>query len=183
MSSNIEIQRICEHCGGEFTARTTVTKLCSPKCRKARYKVRQREEKVHKSNKETHQIKNKPIEVIKAKEFLSVREVSILLGCSIRTVHRLIQNKILDAVNLGERLTRVKRSELNKILEQSNFINKIEEPKKYTIEECFSLQEIQNNFNVSDGALYNIIKRNNIPKIQKGKFVYVPKELIESLLS
>ncbi len=183
MSSKIEIQRICQHCGNEYTARTTVTKLCSDKCRKANYKVRQRAEKVQKSNEETKQIKNKPIEEIKAKEFLSVREVSTLLGCSIRTVHRLIENKILNGVNLGERLTRVKRSELNKILEQPNSESFSKEPKTYSIEECYSLQETQIKFNISDGALYNVIKRNKIPKIQKGKFVYVPKELIESLLS
>ena len=41
MSSNIQIQRVCEFCGNEFTARTTVTKLCSAKCRKANYKAKQ----------------------------------------------------------------------------------------------------------------------------------------------
>lgn len=183
MSSNIEIQRICQQCGNEFIARTTVTKLCSAKCRKANYKARKREEKVQKSNKETRQIKNKTIEEIKVKEFLSVREVATLLGCSIRTVHRLIENKTLNGVNLGERLTRVKRSELNKILEYSNNESDINPSKTYSIDECYSLLEIQMTFNISDRALFNVIKRNNIPKIQKGKFVYVPKDLIKGLLS
>ena len=38
--------------------------------------------------------------------------------------------------------------------------------------------EIRELFGVSDGAIYDIIKRFNIPKFQIGKFVYAPKEKI-----
>jgi len=116
MSSNIRIQRICQFCEKEFTARTTVTKYCSDICAKRAYKARKRTEKVEISNNETNLIKIQPIEELKAKEFLSVREVATLLGCSVRTAYRLIDNRTLKAVNLAERMTRVKRSELNKIL-------------------------------------------------------------------
>ena len=116
MSSNIKVQRICQHCGMEFTARTTVTKHCSDVCAKRAYKARIRTEKVEISNRETNRIKIKPIEELKAKEFLSVRDVASLLGCSVHTAYRLIDNGTLKAVNLSERMTRIKRSELNKIL-------------------------------------------------------------------
>lgn len=120
MSSNIFIQRICEHCSKEFTARTTVTKFCSDACAKRAYKARKRAEKIEESNTETFQVKNKPIEELKAKEFLSVKDIALLLGCSTRTAYRLIDKGKINAVNLSERLTRVKRSELNKIMEQKN---------------------------------------------------------------
>ena len=116
MSSNIKVQRICQHCGNEFTARTTTTKYCSHKCNSADYKAKLRAAKVEESNKRTKQIINFSIEELKAKEFLSVRDVATLLGCSVRTTYRLIDNGTLKAVNLSERITRIKRSELNKIL-------------------------------------------------------------------
>ena len=72
MSSNIQVQRICQHCGTEFTARTTVTKYCSHRCGSLANKAKKRAEKVQKSNSETKQIKTKPIEELKAKEFLTV---------------------------------------------------------------------------------------------------------------
>ena len=50
MSSNIRVQRICQFCGKEFTARTTVTKYCSDVCAKRAYKARKRTEKVEISN-------------------------------------------------------------------------------------------------------------------------------------
>jgi excisionase family DNA binding protein len=181
MSSNIQIQRVCEFCGNEFTARTTVTKLCSAKCRKASYKARQRTEKIEKSNSETKRIKSKPIEELKEKEFLSVREVATLLGCSIRTAYRLIDTGILQGVNLAERLTRIKRSELNKLLEQP----RPQKPQliQYDISECYSLSEIQNKYGISDKALYNAIKRNEIPELKQGWYTYVPKVLIDKILT
>lgn len=181
MSSNIQIQRVCEFCGNEFTARTTVTKLCSAKCRKASYKARQRAGKIEKSNSETKRIKNKSNVELKEKEFLSVREVATLLGCSMRTAYRLINTGTLTGFNLAERMTRVKRSEINKLLEQPQ--KRKPTPTQYNVSECYSLSEIQNKYGISDKALYDTIKRNEIPKLKQGWFTYVPKVLIDKILS
>ncbi|MDT8413555.1 MAG: helix-turn-helix domain-containing protein [Vicingaceae bacterium] len=182
MSSNIETQRICQYCNNDFTARTTVTRYCSHKCASRAYKDRTRKKKVEKSISETKKVIARPVEVVKAKEFLTVRDVSILLGCSIRTAYRLIDSHTLKAVNLAERLTRVKRSELDKLLEQPK---PKPEPKKndFDISECYTITEVQQKFNISSGALYNLIKRNNVPKLSKGKFVYVPKTIIDTLMT
>jgi len=118
MSSNIKVQRICEHCGTEFTARTTVTKYCSHRCASLANKAKKRAEKVQKSNTETKQIKIKPIEELKAKEFLTVREVAQLLNCSVRSAYYYIESGTISAVNLGQRMTRVKRSEIDKLFDQ-----------------------------------------------------------------
>ena len=115
MSSNIEVQRICQHCGKEFTARTTVTQYCGDDCAKRAYKARQRAARIEVSNKETLLIKTKPIEEIKAKEFLTVRDVATLLNCSVRSVYYYIKSGNIKAVNLAERVTRVKRSDIDKL--------------------------------------------------------------------
>ena len=116
MSSNIRVQRICQHCGEEFTAKTTVTKYCGDNCAKRAYKVRLKAEKIASSDKETTLIKIQPIEELKAKEFLTVKDVSKLLSCSTRTTYRLIEQGAINSINLGERMTRVKRSELDRLL-------------------------------------------------------------------
>ena len=115
MSSNIEVQRICEYCGNEFTARTTVTRFCSDTCAKKSYKDRQRKERISRSDIETIKVKHQHIEDIKAKEFLTVKETAVLLNCSIRSVYYYIENGNIKATNIGRRITRVKRSELNKL--------------------------------------------------------------------
>ena len=115
MSSNIQVQRICQHCNNEFTARTTVTKYCSDTCNKRAYKARLKVSKIETSNEQTQQIKNQPLEELKTKEFLTVREVAHLLNCSIRSTYYYIESGTIKAVNLGQRITRVKRSEIDKL--------------------------------------------------------------------
>lgn len=60
---------------------------------------------MQKSNTETKQIKNKPIEELKAKEFLIVSDVSKLVGCSRQNVYKLINTGKLKATNILEKKT------------------------------------------------------------------------------
>ncbi len=184
MSSKIEVQRICLFCKKEFTARTTVTKYCSSKCSKKAYKERIRNNKIKQSNNETTKIKNQPIEQLKAKEFLTVREVAELLNCSIRSVYHYIETGTLKAVNLGQRMTRVKRSEID-VLFNTNNNNPVNgtKQKSYKLEDCYTLTETQSKYDISEKALHEVVKRNNIPKLRKGKFAYIPKKIIDELLT
>jgi excisionase family DNA binding protein len=55
------------------------------------------------------------MEVLKAKEFLTVREVAQLLNCSVRSVYYQIEDGTIKATNLGQRLIRVKRSNIDNL--------------------------------------------------------------------
>ena len=183
MSSKIEVQRICQHCSNEFTARTTVTRFCSHRCASAAHKQKVRAGKVEVSNKQTQQIKTQPIEELKAKEFLTVREVARLLNCSVRSAYYYIESGTIKAVNLGQRITRVKRSEIDKLFDQPQTVTPQPEQKQFDIAECYNLTEVQSKYGISETALQNLIKRYEIPKIKKGWFAYVPKTVIDKLLS
>lgn len=195
MSSKIRVQRICQYCGTEFTACTTVTKYCSDKCCKAAYKARIRAEKVQKSNTETQKIKNKPIEELKAKEFLTVTEVSKLIGCSRQNVYKLINTGKLKATNILEKKTIVRRCDLENLFiepEYSNFIGLEKQVKEmydwkqagaFDIADCYTISEVLEKYSISEKTLYDLIKRESIPKIKKGWYVYVPKLIIDKLLT
>jgi len=118
MSSKIEVQRICQNCGKDFTARTTVTRFCSHRCASAAHKQKIRAGKIEQSNKQTQQVKIQPIEELKTKEFLTVREVARLLNCSVRSAYYYTGKGNISAVNLGQRITRVKRSNIDKLFDQ-----------------------------------------------------------------
>src|SRR3982751_6203109 len=117
MSSNIRVRRICEQCGKEFEARTTVTKTCSDACAKRAYKARQRTAKVEVSNEQTRRIIAKPIEDIRAKESLNIADASRLLGVSRWTIWRAIGAGNLNAVKMGRR-TLIRRSDIDKLFDQ-----------------------------------------------------------------
>ncbi len=183
MSSKFQVQRICQLCGKEFTARTTVTRYCGDNCSKKAYKLRIKEAKIEVSNKETQTIKNKPIEELKAKEFLTVRDVAQLLNCSIRTAYYYIDSGTIKAVNLGQRITRVKRSDIDKLFEQPQPEKPHNLEIKLYISECYSNIQIREKYCISESALRNIIIKHKIAKIKKGWFAYVPKTEIDKLLS
>ncbi len=115
MSSNIKLIRICIYCNSEFVARTTSTKYCSHKCNQRHYKEREKQDKIKESNKETFKKMTFPLEQLNSKDFLTVKEAAILLNCSFRTVYNQINSGNIRAVNFGERMTRIKRSTLDKL--------------------------------------------------------------------
>ncbi len=119
MSSNIKIQRICKYCNNEFTARTTLTKYCSPICNSRDYKAKIKAAKIGKSNKEAKEMVSLTFQALKTKEFLTVKEVAALLNCSVKSVYRYINDGHIKAVNLGNRLTRIKRSTLDGLFDRS----------------------------------------------------------------
>ncbi len=185
MSSNIEVQRICQHCGNEFTARTTTTLYCSHRCNSVAYKAKIRTGKVEVSNKETQRIKTQPIEELKAKSFLSIADTCKLIGISRRTVYRMIERGELITGKAGKR-TIIRRSDLEQLLfEQHRTVTPPPEtkPVQFDIADCYTLTEVQSKYGISETAVQNLIKRNSIPKLKKGWFAYVPKTVIDKLLS
>lgn len=189
MSSNIRLQKICQHCGQEFTARTLVTKYCGDLCAKRAYKVRMRSATIQQIESDTKRYASKPIETIKAKEFLTVRDVATLLNCSVRTAYRIIGMGNIKAVNIAQRKTLVKRSDIDKLFETNlppapaPEKETVSEPVNYELSECYLIAEIITKYGISDSTVRGMIKKNNVPVIRKGWYAYVPKTVIDRLLS
>lgn len=187
MSSNIKVQRICQYCGNDFTARTTTTMYCSHRCNSSAYKTKLRSNKVELSNKETKLIKTQTIEQLKAKAFLSIADTCILIGISRRTVYRMIERGELITGKAGKR-TIIRRSDLERLLfEQPRTVTpqpeKQPEQMQFDISECYNLTEVQSKYGISETAVQNLIKRNSIPKMKKGWYAYVSKIEIDKLLN
>ena len=196
MGSNIRVQRICQHCGVQFSAQTTTTKYCSTPCNTAAYKIRQKAIKVEQSNKNAQFIISQPLEELKAREFLSVTQVSRLIGCSRQNVYNLINAGKLRATNILLKKTIIKRSDLDELFIESTNRTQIEgisntqiqdfiEVVKYEdidISDCYNMTEVQSKYGISATALHNLVKRYKIPKIKKGWFAYVPKVVIDKIL-
>jgi predicted DNA-binding transcriptional regulator AlpA/ribosomal protein L24E len=110
MSSNIQIKRVCEHCGKPFLARTTVTRFCSHKCNSRFYKLQQKQKKIESSNTVTRNtiLQQEPAAdnatTILSKELLNVKELSVITGVSERTLFRLIKDDGFPRMRLGRRL-------------------------------------------------------------------------------
>ena len=113
MSSNIRIEKTCEYCHNSFHAQKVTTRYCSELCNKRGYKKRIRDEKLNKAIEEENT--KRPFNpVVKEKEFLSIKEVCMLLGASRWTVYRMIDSGRVKAVKIGWK-TIIERNEINKL--------------------------------------------------------------------
>ncbi len=184
MSSNIEVQRVCQLCSKEFTARTTVTKYCSEKCSKKAYKIRDRAIKIDLSNEETKQIRLKPFKDIDSKPFLNISETCQLLGVSRRTLYRMLNRGELFAGKAGKR-TILRRSDLDLLFHQPEVIqaSPLSRLLKIDLKDCYSVKEVMSKYKISEKALYDLIKRNNIQKVKDGIYTFFPKKSIDDLLT
>lgn len=116
MSSNIRVPKICQHCGQEFIAKTTVTKYCGDNCAKRAYKKRKRDEKVQEVAPVAIQKAEHNQHKIQDKDFLSIAETCELLGASRMTLYRQIKNGTINAAKIGRR-TIIKRTEIEKLFQ------------------------------------------------------------------
>ena len=116
MSSNIRVPKICQHCGTEFIAKTTVTKFCGDNCAKRAYKKRKRDQKVQEIAPTAVQKQEYNQEQVREKDFLSIAETCKLLGASRMTLYRQIKNGKIQAAKIGSR-TIIKREEIEKLFQ------------------------------------------------------------------
>lgn len=181
MASSIRINKICQHCGNEFIAKTTVTKYCGDNCAKRAYKARKKAEKIELNNQETQQIIEDSIIELQTKDFLSVAEVCQLFKVSRTTIWRLMKEGKVNAARIGRKKF-ITRASINALFKPPIEIKpKPVETEELQIETCWNIGEVERLFNLNSKTLYDAILRFDVPKIQQGKFVYVPKENIISI--
>ena len=101
-----EIKRKCKVCGEVFLAKTLDSQYCSPKCSKVAWKRKKdAKEKNEKLNRLAQHIPD-------IREYVSVKEAVAMFGVERTTLYRLIKTGVVPAINVGKRLTRIKRSAL-----------------------------------------------------------------------
>ena len=114
MSSKIEITKVCQQCGKEFNAKTTVTKFCSHTCADRNYKQRRKAKKLNQVKTPVQQKTDYNLSQLNGKEFLNIAETCQLLGASRMTIYRQIKSGNIPALKLGRR-TIIRKSDIEKL--------------------------------------------------------------------
>ena len=182
--SKLKIPRVCEHCSKPFEAKTVTTRFCSVSCNNKEIIARKKREKEKVLTATLLKNYANKIAEVQSREFISIPEATIMFGISKDTLHRLIKRGIITGVNLGVRLTRVKRLDLENLfssVEIPNNSKEIPEKPNFEVGNCYTISEASAKFHADPSTVYNAIKRNKIPTKQVGSFVYVPKNLIDEI--
>lgn len=179
----MEVNKICQFCGNRFIAKKTTTKCCSDDCSKRLYKKKKRDEKISTSNKEFEtQVKGYNIEEIQKKEYLSVKETMLLLNISRTSIYRMLKDRRLSKLD-NFKSVRIRKVDIDLLFLQKE---ESKETETYNLpyfcdDNYYTITNVLSKFGISSGAFYYICKKNAIPKIPKGKNVYVPKDLVNKI--
>jgi predicted DNA-binding transcriptional regulator AlpA len=185
MSSNFTIQKKCVHCKQTFNAKTTVTRFCGKLCNKRFNAAKQRNQKIEAENRQPIILSAQAMQSVKNIEFLDTQKAALLLGVSRSFIYHLINTGKLVAYNLSIRRTIILKNDIEQLFQSRTLIVPL--PKKKVskmpaMDDCYNMGEIHEKFKISDAGIYNLIKRNNIDKFQVGRFTYVAKKNIDSIL-
>lgn len=108
MSSNLELKRICQHCGGTFIAKKTTTKFCSLGCGQRNYKVRERMNKIADRNAvaraSVFQPASQSIISPPEQDFIDIKMLAFITSMSERMIFNLIKDPDFPRLKIGRRL-------------------------------------------------------------------------------
>ncbi|MCG7280396.1 helix-turn-helix domain-containing protein [Chryseobacterium taklimakanense] len=182
--SKLKIPRVCEQCSKPFEAKTVTTRFCSSSCANKAGKERKRQEKIQKETEGLLQKYSNKIAETQTREFISVSEATVMFGISKDTIHRMIKRGLITGQNLGIRLTRVKRSDLEALFTAVKIpVEQKKEKPKFEVGECYTISQICAKFYADPVTVNNAIKRYKVPTKKVGSFVYVPKILIDEIFA
>lgn len=186
--ATFRINKICQHCSKLFEAQKVTTKFCTTRCAQLNYKLRAKLKRKGETEKETKanvdirlRVNSVSLEIIRQKDFLTVREIAVLIGCSKQTVYKLINSGRIKATNISEKKTLILRSDIDRMFDHPEEM--IPQIQSYELSDCYNILDVQKKYNVSYNGLNAIIKRNNIPKLKKGIYTYIPKVIIDKVFS
>lgn len=175
MSSTIEFEKICEHCGASFIARKSSTRYCSKRCAEHAYKQRKREEHVASTQKAI----NDSSSMIESpqRDYLSPTECANLLGLCRRTVYYYLSNNIIPCFQFKGR-TRIRRADIETLFDNATDYVKREEKESEPITEFYTTKEVLEKFSIGNSWLYKMAAKHNIPKtVSRGKTLWSKKHI------
>ena len=174
-----EIKRKCKICGSIFIAKTLDSRCCSEKCMKVAWKRRKDDEK------KQERLKAIADHVPDYRNYISIQEAVAIYGVGKDTLYRLIRLGRVKSINLGTRLTRINKKDIDGM-----FPKRFEKPQKdkdltplYNMEpeNCYTIGEISRKFRIADNSVWAHIRKYSIPTRQIGNYVYAPKPEIDKL--
>lgn len=174
----MEIKRKCKFCGKAFIIKTLDSIYCCKKCTEAAYAQRKRTEA--KERKLALIAKSVP----KVREFISIREAVAIYGVERDTLYLMIRRGQIPSINIGTRLTRINRKDLEKMFVKRPIAKYIKEtplPKKYSLEpeDCYTIGEISEKYHINDSTYGHTLGNIPFPPVKSvTMFMFQKKKLI-----
>ncbi len=206
---------MCKLCGQQFLARKTSTQYCSHKCSQRAYKIRKRatveathnedisrlrkfsSKKITKKSTE-NKLSVEQLHILQYKEFLSVLEVSNLLGVCRATINNYCANGLLKCIKMNRKIF-IRRKDIDNLFDSappyqvyrkakrdsSKVVKEkvlIEIPPQEALE-FYTAQEAADKYGYCKSTIHKMAARKGIPHVKyEGTYLY-HKFLIDRVLA
>ncbi len=194
----MKITRKCAYCGKEFTTTNGTKKYCSYSCLMEANKKKKKKEYNFLNSVEA-------ISEISHQEYLTFSKAAILMGCSRQYVYKLVEQGKLKASRLSNRMSLIKRVDIDKMLEDNPYNRvllgsrpnkestikvsdvKTSKPKAVATENIepptyISGEDVIKDYKVKQSWLYKTAKEHQIPFCKIAGKNYYSKQHIEECL-
>ena len=187
------INKRCRFCGKNFKAHTVKTKYCSHSCNSKHLKEKERDKRQQqliKSGKHRKRSHQSILEEIQIKDYLSLKDCSLLLNVSLSTIKRIISEGELPSFYIRSRVIVIREDLNNYIKKQLENSQRKQRQRKIVVPNkakyfnkanYYFMGEIPKYYNISLKSVERHMKSNGINKVKKGRFVYVLKSDIKKL--
>lgn len=120
------------------------------------------------------------------REYLSIKEAVAIYGVERNTLYRLMRLGRIPYINIGARLTRIKRTDLDGMFPKRKKAREEASkpvPRTYSLEpkDCYTISQIEKKYHIDESSIYMHIRKFSIPMRQIGNYIYVPKTEIDNL--
>ena len=173
----LDIERTCRVCGAKFRPSKMESYYCSPACSKSAYNRKKYEEK----QKELMAHLKKLGET--STEFVSVQEAVDIYNINRHSLYRWIRKGLIPHVVVGKKKIRVKKVDLENMLNPTAEPLLPKGPRLYNMEPeaGYTIGEVIKKYKINDRSVWDHIPRYSIPTRQIGNYVYIPREDIDNL--
>ncbi|MFA7033704.1 MAG: helix-turn-helix domain-containing protein, partial [Bacteroidales bacterium] len=111
MEEKTTFRKICQHCGREFTAYTSVTAYCSTRCANLADKLKKRNERLRETQADVLEMQRL---ALLDKNYLTLSDAARLLQVSRNTLYRIIRDNKVPLLRFTDRTVRISREELER---------------------------------------------------------------------
>lgn len=174
-------RKICQHCGKEFIALTSVTAYCSHRCASLALKNKKRDERLKSTSIETRELKRL---ALLDKNFLSLSDAARLMQISRTTLYRIITLYRIPLHKFTDRTVRISREDLDKAARgQTTAFDTSTSEKDDILSNWMTREQIMQEFGLTLSWFTSTIKRHQIKPRIIGNRNFYKKDMMEAIFT
>lgn len=174
MEEKATFRKICQHCGREFTAYSSVASYCSTRCANLADKLRKRNERLKETSLEVRETQRL---ALLDKNYLTLSDAARLLQLSRNTLYKIIRANDIKLLRLTNRTIRIAREDIEKVSEnRTTLITASVRTQEEDLGRYMTREQVMQTYNITYSWFYSVLKKRGIKTRMIGTLGFYDKD-------